>query len=158
MCREPGDENVLSCDRWNLDTPICNDTFNRCPHRWEFSSCPSIHNIKLCKMKSNMISAMDKSVFETCRYGFTTSFPPSKSTLSFTTVPMKTPETSHTTESEKSKDETLSATPMTTSGTSHTTESEKSKEETLSAIPMEVWIFLCCSVVFITVIILALFI
>ena len=132
VCREPGDEDVLLCERWNMSIPVCAESFSVCRHRWEFSTCTSHHSIKLCKLESNKNSARIQSVIDTCRYGFQTSAPPSESTAILTTEM------------------------LTTSETSYTREMENYEETTFDGIPVAVLILLCYNLVLTVVIILAL--
>ena len=139
LCREPGDENVLVCERWNLDISVCLEHFRLCPHRWEFSSCSGTstqqmdhlssktnHSIKLCRLKSTKNSLMNQSVIEKCQYGFTPSVLPSKSSPSLTTEPLTTSEESSTTQTENSGWEWLN----------------------FDNIPLAVWVLLCCNLLF----------
>ena len=131
MCREPGDEDVLLCERWIMSIPVCVESFSVCRHRWEFSTCTSHHSIRLCKLESNKNSARIQSVVDKCRCGFQTLAAPSESTAILTTEM------------------------LTTSETSYTREMENYEETTSDGIPVAVLILLCCNLVLTVVIILA---
>ena len=104
VCHYPRDENAFLCERWNLSIRVCADSFSLCQHRWKIQSCGSI---RFCRLGNSNSLFVNQSLIDKCRYGFTVSVLTSKTTASFTTDPLTTPESTNTTESEKSEGATL---------------------------------------------------
>ena len=109
VCHDPRDENAFLCERWNLSIRVCADSFSLCQHRWKIQSCAGTPSgsIRFCRLGNSNSLFVNQSVIDMCRYGFTVSVLTSKTTTSFTTDPLTTPESTNTTESEKSEGATL---------------------------------------------------
>ena len=112
---------------------MCALTLSVCVHIDGISRQVPAHQVAASGYGNSNSLFVNQSVIDMCQYGFTLSAPTSKTTTSFTADPLTTPETTNT------------------------TESEKSEGATLDNISITVWVLLCCCILFVILVILLVF-